>query len=407
MKKYVWIKPVSQFRNLWQPLAQNISQKKNLKPLMIVATEEDKKFYLSQNSDWHCQIEFVVQPSLYEIAITESVSETNQLITKANELERRFGISLWRDFLQQDRHLGRGMVWGWNGKPKSRASEKSTFTGRLMACLESFRFYDELFASYPPSLVVGYALGTGISTKPLPLICREKKLPFRSLSSSRLSSEYYWATDEYNNSSELERAIIKNEKKYTSYLQKDDVEVEPNAFYQHVFNKSGNRRSLLRACKLASHQLIRGAYLHFKGHKKSKFGYYTSSTIASTFYNWWAHMQTSHYPFIKMEELPQNQKLVLFPLQYEFEASLYGESPESNSLLTAIYETATSLPIGCTLVVKEHPLQPGRRPTFFYKLILRLPNVVLLRPQVSSLVILSKCSAVVQINSSLGYEAII
>ena len=60
------------------------------------------------------------------------------------------------------------------------------------------------------------------------------------------------------------------------------------------------------------------------------------------------------YPFVDVCNLPKDRKLVLFPLQYEFEASLYGESPESNSLLFAIYETAISLPAGTTLVVKEH-----------------------------------------------------
>ena len=84
-------------------------------------------------------------------------------------------IFLWRDFLQQDRHFGRGMVWGWNGLPKSKASEKASYAGQIKACVESFKFYEELLVAYPPALVVGYALGTGIAAKPIPLLCKEKK----------------------------------------------------------------------------------------------------------------------------------------------------------------------------------------------------------------------------------------
>ena len=57
--------------------------------------------------------------------------------------------------------------------------------------------------------------------------------------------------------------------------------------------------------------------------------------------------------------------------------------------------------------MKEHPLQPGRRPPEFYKTISQLPNVILLKPSVNTQQVLEKSRAVVQINSSLGYEAVV
>jgi hypothetical protein len=405
--EYVWIKTVSQFKHLWRPLAEGIYRQKNLRPLFIVASEEDRNFYKKQSFFEFSEIEIVVQPSLYEIAIAKNNLNVEELLKTANKLERRFNISLWRDFLQQDRHFGRGMVWGWNGLPKSKASEKASYAGQIRACLESFKFYEELLAAYPPALVVGYALGTGIAAKPIPLLCKEKEIDFRTLSSSRLGASYYWAIDEFNNSPELERVIIRKQKNYHKYFPKSDVKAETSALHTYFSKKGGNHYSIIRAVRLSFLQLLRGLYGYVKGYRKSKFGYYPLSSAYSVLFQWWAFNQTKKYPFVDVCNLPKDRKLVLFPLQYEFEASLYGESPESNSLLFAIYETAISLPAGTTLVVKEHPLQPGRRPRDFYDLVLRLPNVILLRPDINSSDILRRCEAVVQINSSLGYEAIV
>ena len=71
---------------------------------------------------------------------------------------------------------------------------------------------------------------------------------------------------------------------------------------------------------------------------------------------WWEMNRAERKPFVDITSINKHSQIVLFPLQYEFEASLYGESPEANSLLLAIYETAISLPLGVILAVKEHPL---------------------------------------------------
>ena len=87
---------------------------------------------------------------MYEIALSASAQEISHLIQKANDYEKRFEISLLRDVLQADRHLGRGMVWGWNGTPNSKVANKSTEAGKIAACLESFGFYEDLMVSKPP-----------------------------------------------------------------------------------------------------------------------------------------------------------------------------------------------------------------------------------------------------------------
>lgn len=404
---YVWIRPVSNFRNLWIPLAFNLARDYGLRPLFIVSTIQDQQFYQSE-SKAHClDVEFAIVPSLYEIAMSASAEEMSPLIQKANYYEKRFDISLLRDVMQGDRHFGRGMVWGWNGQPNSKVANKSTDAGKIAACLRSFEFYESLLASKPPEIVLGFGLGTGLFSKPIPLLCREKKIPFRSLSSSRIGGYFYWSVDEFNNSPQLEAVVKRHESEISLNGESLKQLPEASSIYTYFSQKGGDRRSFMRAVKGATHQLVMRLYHQIKGYQKSRFGYYAFSSAMSVINQWWEMNRTEHKPFVDMRSINQYSQIVLFPLQYEFEASLYGESPEANSLLLAVYETAISLPLGVVLAVKEHPLQPGRRPNEFYKKISQLPNVVLLKPSLNTQQVLEKSRAVVQINSSLGYEAVV
>lgn len=404
--KYLWVRPTSNFRHLWKPLTRCLCRVLKLKPLFLVGTEEDKRFYIGDGEYKLLEDEIVVLPSIYETAITDKEFNLSELINLANKYEVRFGISFLRDLLQSDRHLGKGMIWGWNGVPNSKAADRSTEAGKLAACIQSFEFFEDLMSNFPPNLAIGFGLGTGITGKPIPLLCKERQIPFRSISSSRIGGTYYWAEDEFNNSLAFERMIAESQ---NTFLEDNEVtldSVEPSQIYTFFSAQGGNRHSLLRAVKLALKQVAMRTYHKIKGYRKSAFGYYVFSSAYSVIYQWWAYRQSRRHPFHDFDDLPADRKVVLFPLQYEFEVSLYGESPEANSLLVAIYETAISLPAGTILAVKEHPLQPGRRPALFYQYIIKLPNVVLIKPEVCNDDVFQRISAVVQINSSLGYEAI-
>jgi hypothetical protein len=57
------------------------------------------------------------------------------------------------------------------------------------------------------------------------------------------------------------------------------------------------------------------------------------------------------------------------------------------------------------LAVKEHLVQLGMRPSWFYSVIMRIPNVVILHPLVEGLDVVRRADVVCVINSSAGYEA--
>ena len=228
---------MSNFRYLWVPLALNLARNYGLKPLFIVSTIQDQQYYQSESNAYCVDVEFAIIPSLYEIAISACDNEMVYLIQKANNYEKRFNVSLLRDVMQGDRHLGRGMVWGWNGKPNSKVANKSTEAGKIAACLESFKFYEDLMVSRPPKIVLGLGLGGGLFSKPIPLLCREKNIPFRSLSSSRIGGHFYWSVDEFNNSPELESMIKRHESAMSLAGEIDKQLAEPSSIYTYFPRK--------------------------------------------------------------------------------------------------------------------------------------------------------------------------
>jgi len=116
------------------------------------------------------------------------------------------------------------------------------------------------------------------------------------------------------------------------------------------------------------------------------------------------------YSFINKNlglNIPQNEKFVYYPLHIEQERNLLLAAPFFTNQIELIRNIAKSLPVSHKLLVKEHPAQETRewRAISDYKKIMKIPNVILIHPTVSSQEILEKCSLVVTIGGTTGLEA--
>ncbi len=105
--------------------------------------------------------------------------------------------------------------------------------------------------------------------------------------------------------------------------------------------------------------------------------------------------------------LPLDEKYVYFPLGVDEERNLLIAAPYYTNQLEVIRSIAKSLPIGYKLYVKENPAQKIRfwRNISEYKEILNIPNVRLFHPNFSTEQILEKCSLVITINGTSGFDA--
>ncbi|MCM8811730.1 MAG: hypothetical protein NC910_01590 [Candidatus Omnitrophica bacterium] len=105
--------------------------------------------------------------------------------------------------------------------------------------------------------------------------------------------------------------------------------------------------------------------------------------------------------------LPEAERFFFFPLQYEPEISLSTQGRGWHKQLELVKWISQSLPIDRWLYVKEHPsMLSGIRPLRFYREILSLPRVRLLKQSINSFEIVPKAEAVLTITGTAGWEAL-
>ena len=98
---------------------------------------------------------------------------------------------------------------------------------------------------------------------------------------------------------------------------------------------------------------------------------------------------------------------VFFPLHVPNDSQLSVRAPQFLRQETVVAYLARSLPHGCTLCVKEHPAGIGTMPLRALREIARQPNVALVSPALPALALIEGAEAVVVINSTAGFEALI
>jgi len=102
-----------------------------------------------------------------------------------------------------------------------------------------------------------------------------------------------------------------------------------------------------------------------------------------------------------------DEKFIFFPLITEPERSLLIAAPFHTNLIELVNHIVKSLPVGYKLYVKDHAGMGTRdwRSFSFYKQIMDLPNVKMLHHDIHPKNILPKCSMVITVGGTAGFEA--
>lgn len=106
-------------------------------------------------------------------------------------------------------------------------------------------------------------------------------------------------------------------------------------------------------------------------------------------------------------DLGENEKYSFFPLHLEPEMSLLLLAPRYTDQLHLIKQIARSLPIEQKLYVKEHPQMLGYRTNAFYKELLKIPNVKIIRPNIPGATLAKGAEIVFTISGTAAWEAIL
>jgi hypothetical protein len=107
------------------------------------------------------------------------------------------------------------------------------------------------------------------------------------------------------------------------------------------------------------------------------------------------------------EEALAKMKYVYFPMHKEAELAQTFQAPLWHDQRNTIRVLATLLPFGYRLLVREHRLNYGRRPTRYYRELHDMPNVSVIDPFDSQFKYITNASLVVTENGSTGWEALL
>ena len=121
--------------------------------------------------------------------------------------------------------------------------------------------------------------------------------------------------------------------------------------------------------------------------------------------NRWHHLRLSS-GYVTEEQL-RHLDYVFFPLHKEPENTMLVFSRPYLNQIEVIRNIGQSIPVGMTLVVKEHPVSVGGRPLSYYRKLLAIPNVRLADPGLAAPLLITNAKLVASIAGSLGWESIL
>lgn len=404
--RYIWVQTDSQSNWLWKDLAHHLAKETGLRPLLLVKSEQDKKFY--QNCfGTPLDAEVVVAADFYSYVVEDGGAgkSDESVYQRAKQLETKYSVNFARSMILADRHLGRGYIFGGRGNPTSKISAKASHKAGLDACVFTLEFYEDLARRFPPEMIVCNFGGGGISGKPQVLLADHLGIPFRAMVPGRVGGWMYWAIDEMETSLDLESVFENLPTPSDEQVEHVQETLAPNTLAGPEavarLHKSLEWPTIAyRIC----YKIAERVYGRLRGYRFAKVGYHLPSYIVSLVR---ARIHWNHLKKIAHKDLSAagSRKIVYFPLQQEPESSTLARAPYHTNQLAIALEIALSLPADAVLVVKEHPWQLGRRPKEFYDAVLGMPNAILVHPNFPSLEIIRRSSLVCSVTGSAIHEA--
>ncbi len=405
-REFLWILfPTSEVRWLWAPMAIELHRIFGWSPVFICNTKEDKDFYLSQIPQ-EVDATGVVPPDIYlNIVENSNLPSEPEALSILKRFESENSTTFVRNMLLPDRHLARSFVFGADMFASSIVSKTATQERSWRAAASVVDFADSLFHDNPPSLVVSMSSGSGMKGTPFSAIAQKNGVPFRNLVHCRFGFRYYWAIDPWQNSPSLNRNL--SEADYPSASQMESIQngLEPTGDFRFYAEKMRKQRRLDRLILAMVGTAVKHAKYRIRGNRKAKMGYSFFGQLRMQLNERKLARYLVGPSTTRLAQLKAEYKYVFFALQVEPEVSLHGLVPEYFDQLNTIAQIAINLPADALLLVKEHPVQIGRRGTGFYDRIRSIPNAVLISELEHSYAVIDRSDLIIAVTSSVAHEA--
>jgi hypothetical protein len=184
--------------------------------------------------------------------------------------------------------------------------------------------------------------------------------------------------------------------------------------YQKKHSKFKDTKNFLSGFSSSKYYLLKAAieflFLSDNSNEKTHFTYY-GRTKFRVLINSINDALKTHFreKFIEkfFSKTIPDLNFVFYPLHLEPEQTLLINAPFFTNQLEIIRNIVKSLPLGYKLLVKEQSAMVTRnwREIGWYKQLMQIPNVILIHPSLPPDELLKKCSLVITINGSAGFDA--
>ena len=405
--RHVWIFIDSNFRWVLHQLACDLVDTEKHRVLLIVGSEQGEKLLRKEYLGRTFRGDIALAPQYPPISTRpRTAAEKIATIAQAKAIEADYGIDMMRNFVQQERALGRAFLSGSRGYPESGVSRAANEDYVLRSFVGCFDHTIDLFKRYPPALCLGFSIALNRWTAPAQCLLARAAIPLRTIVSARISGKYYWADDLFESNARFTRAFQNTQMAGREETETLLDEVRPNYANEASLHNDIWQQSL-RWPVIARDVIrtyIRRTREHLARSPNASHGMFASG-ISAMYIRTRIHRDRLRRLTRGWQARLADRDFVFFPLQTEPETSLHSQSPEFSHQYHALRELALSLPAGYLLAVKEHKWAIGRRHWSFYENIAAIPNVVLVDIAVPGIDLVRQGRAVGTISGSAGHEA--
>lgn len=276
-----------------------------------------------------------------------------------------------------------------------------------------FRFADEMLAAADPDLIYTYEWAQTPLYFAIWLAANRRGIPSVAVRYSKINADHaYWTTDRLMlNVAARERARAKHQAgarvsdAAKSYI--DAFRTQPKVI-KYIAAKWGivERRGFLRWHLQYGRTIVRELINRFRGQDRALreppfsrlFRYY-----AKLFLMFW------HKRYFRTfsEEALERMKYVYLPLHKDAEFAQTFQATKWHDQRNTVRVFASMLPAGYRLLVREHRMNYGFRPTSSLRELWKIPNVVVIDPLDSQFKYLCHADLVVTENGSSGWEGLV
>jgi hypothetical protein len=275
-----------------------------------------------------------------------------------------------------------------------------------------FQSADEMIEASAPDLLLAYEWEKPWRST-IWMAATYRGIPCIAIRRSKLNPDhYFWTTDRVLfNVAARERAIAKRKSGApVSDVAKErirDFRQQPTTIkyvdekWRQVSKKSWLKWHVKWGRAVAAHLL---AILTFRGAEQPK-----SFFARLVRYNHRAILAKRHPRFLHSfdDAALAAMAYIYFPMHKENDLPLIFQAPRWHDQRNTVQSLAAALPSGYRLLVREHRLNIGDRPTRYYRELSQLPNVVLIDAFESQFKYVRNADLVVTENGSSGWEGLL